>query len=516
MPATGYCRVAMASLLLLCGGCLSSRQTNVNNSLVAKPASESSGETKQHNVAPLSKSDVPSGTGTTDPKESSVPSLSWRERDLRKSEGLKTRFDSSSPDIRHAGAASRSTGSDSKSKEEAIENRKVTEMALDLAGKIKEVRAIKLCRITKDDEWWITLYQDIGHSYDLKQYVWNRYKDKPVPFLVERRIPKDILSQHVEDSGSDKTCKVLEADLRPRHLPETETVRATPEKTEAMPDEHRNSMQKQSATKAAKTLEKQPVVQATQSRRTDVVVASAQREAASRTVARPQMSRMDQDEPDDLMNDSNSVKDIPKKGSNAPIRKASSSLGPEAMKRPRSSDDNDSKHPESSRSRPTCFVFVYGSSMNHSELMDWLKAKGHDPSLIGDAVPAKLKGYDFVWNYFSPSRGGGAVNIEPKANSTIWGLLLEIEDPLLKAFDKKEGHPVDYSREETRMPVTRLEDGQTHFAWVYFARPNRSMRRDIWPTPEYKEKVIDAALFWGLPRDYVDKIRNWPVRSRNE
>ena len=55
----------------------------------------------------------------------------------------------------------------------------------------------------------------------------------------------------------------------------------------------------------------------------------------------------------------------------------------------------------------TDFTFAYGSNMNRSELRSWLEANGYDSSLIVDASPATLEGYDFVWNYYSQARSGG-------------------------------------------------------------------------------------------------------------
>jgi len=162
--------------------------------------------------------------------------------------------------------------------------------------------------------------------------------------------------------------------------------------------------------------------------------------------------------------------------------------------------------------RSTYSVFVYGTQMNHPDFLAWLDAHGYDSAMVRDANPASLDGYDFVWNYYSASRDSGAVNLEPKKNSKIWGLLIECDDPLLKAFDRREGHPRAYDRGENRVPVTRLEDGKTVFAWVYRAHPNQAGRRDVWPTKAYKAKVVEAATFWGFPRAYVDKIRAWPTK----
>jgi gamma-glutamylcyclotransferase (GGCT)/AIG2-like uncharacterized protein YtfP len=150
--------------------------------------------------------------------------------------------------------------------------------------------------------------------------------------------------------------------------------------------------------------------------------------------------------------------------------------------------------------------------MNHTDFLAWLEANGYDSSMVVDVTPGVLSGYGLVWNFYSASRGGGAVNVEPRKDSKIWGLLLKIEDPLLHAIDQREGHPDVYSRGEHRVAVKRAADGKTVFAWLYRAEPNRGQRRDVWPTAGYKKKILEAALFWNFPQDYVRQIRAWKTR----
>jgi gamma-glutamylcyclotransferase (GGCT)/AIG2-like uncharacterized protein YtfP len=160
----------------------------------------------------------------------------------------------------------------------------------------------------------------------------------------------------------------------------------------------------------------------------------------------------------------------------------------------------------------TDFIFAYGSNMNRSELRSWLEANGYDSSLIGNVSNASLDGYDFVWNYYSQGKRGGTANLEHKEGSTIWGVLIELDESLLKAFDRLEGHPYFYSRGEKRVSVHRQEDGKTVAAWLYLAKPNKGGRRDVRPTREYKKIVLDAALFWELPAAHIEKIKNWETQ----
>lgn len=157
-------------------------------------------------------------------------------------------------------------------------------------------------------------------------------------------------------------------------------------------------------------------------------------------------------------------------------------------------------------------VFAYGSNMNRSDLRSWLESNGHDSSLVLDCSPARLEGFDFVWNYFSQGRGGGTANLERKEGSTIWGILIQIDAHLLPAFDRKEGHPFFYSRGERPVPVTKVSDGKTLPAWVYIACANKGGRRDVWPSREYKRIVLEAAIFWKFPQEYIARIEAWTTQ----
>ncbi|MBM3300024.1 MAG: gamma-glutamylcyclotransferase [Deltaproteobacteria bacterium] len=160
----------------------------------------------------------------------------------------------------------------------------------------------------------------------------------------------------------------------------------------------------------------------------------------------------------------------------------------------------------------TDFIFSYGSDMNRSELRSWLEGAGHYSSLIVETTPAVLEGYDFVWNYYSRGKGGGTANLQRKEGSTIWGVLIELDESLLKAFDRKEGHPYFYSRGSEKVEVTRVRDGVKVLAWLYLANPNKSASLDMRPTRQYKNSILNAAKFWEFPEEYVEKIRSWDAQ----
>ena len=73
------------------------------------------------------------------------------------------------------------------------EDQQVKAAARDLAKNMGGIQKIKVCYVEKDDEWWATLYEDIGTVIDVKQFVWNRESEKFDPFLILKRISKSKL-----------------------------------------------------------------------------------------------------------------------------------------------------------------------------------------------------------------------------------------------------------------------------------------------------------------------------------
>lgn len=158
------------------------------------------------------------------------------------------------------------------------------------------------------------------------------------------------------------------------------------------------------------------------------------------------------------------------------------------------------------------FTFAYGHNMHLENLKRWLEKYGYDSRKILGFKVAFLEGYDLVWNFHACSGRGGAANIEPREGSRVWGVLIEFEEDLLRAFDHKENHPTAYSRGKERIPVFTI-DGRRVPAWVYIARPNYGGRRDVWPTRAYKELLVSAAQEHGLPRVYVARLREVPEKK---
>ena len=138
------------------------------------------------------------------------------------------------------------------------------------------------------------------------------------------------------------------------------------------------------------------------------------------------------------------------------------------------------------------YFFAYGARMS----ADHMHRDMPGASAIG---PARLDGYRLVFNVASRSWGGGAANAVPSIGGHLWGLLWEIGDGDLEAFnsfrgDERMQHVLDVQVEGPDGPVTART----------FAVD--SPERFVAPTDRYVAMLRAAARAQGLPEDALQDI----------
>ncbi len=150
-----------------------------------------------------------------------------------------------------------------------------------------------------------------------------------------------------------------------------------------------------------------------------------------------------------------------------------------------------------------CWVFAYGSNMDLDDLARWLRERGHPERAPLELSAAVLEGHRLVWNYRSPSRKGGAANVEVHAASSLPGVCLRVEPALLRALDEKEGHPQRYARAlcRARLPGDRYVD-----AWLYTVTDAWRLDEPCWPRRAYLDVVVRGAKAHGLPAWHLEAL----------
>jgi hypothetical protein len=107
-------------------------------------------------------------------------------------------------------------GKKAKSSENKIsEADEVKQAAMNIAKNIDTIKKIQICHVENEDEWWVTLFDDIGPVIDLKQYFWDRDSETLRPFLIQKRISKSRFESQLTSTSPDRTCEVMDPPPKP-------------------------------------------------------------------------------------------------------------------------------------------------------------------------------------------------------------------------------------------------------------------------------------------------------------
>ena len=144
--------------------------------------------------------------------------------------------------------------------------------------------------------------------------------------------------------------------------------------------------------------------------------------------------------------------------------------------------------------------FAYGSNMNWDDLDKWCVKKGYDPidptSITETGV---VKGYRLVFNHYSNSRGGGALNIVKSPADEVCGVLFTLGEEDFKKIKEKEGlaykpHPINVIWADDRVIGAK----------TFKAKDSREL---FPPTDKYLEIVLAGAEHFNLGEKCLEQIK---------
>jgi gamma-glutamylcyclotransferase (GGCT)/AIG2-like uncharacterized protein YtfP len=141
------------------------------------------------------------------------------------------------------------------------------------------------------------------------------------------------------------------------------------------------------------------------------------------------------------------------------------------------------------------YYFAYGSNLNEADLTHWCKKKGCTYPLGEKFANAYLPDTELVFNYASPEREGGVLNIRHRLGQATPGVLFNVPSGDYSALDKKEGAPRIYKQIEV---TTLTEDGWAHEAIAYQVDYTLTEGGFISPDFDYLHVVKDGLAFHGI------------------
>lgn len=148
----------------------------------------------------------------------------------------------------------------------------------------------------------------------------------------------------------------------------------------------------------------------------------------------------------------------------------------------------------------TRLYFGYGSNLNTDDLRGWLRRGGFDPDCLRPVGRAVLADHALCFDYFSCTRGGGALDVQPWRGGVVEGMLFRCTSEGWRALDRKEGAGGGFYE---RLPVAVTDErGQRVEAVTYRACEERRQEH-VAPTPDYLRLVLEGRRQHGLPEEPV-------------
>ncbi len=144
--------------------------------------------------------------------------------------------------------------------------------------------------------------------------------------------------------------------------------------------------------------------------------------------------------------------------------------------------------------------FAYGSNLN------WEQIRRRCPS-AGFVDLALLPDHRLAFNRYCGSYRGGVADVVPESGAQVWGVIYALAAEDLLALDNYEGYRPGrkrnaYVRQEAI--VWRQGDPtRPEKVFLYRAVPQQEF---IAPSRRYKKIIQQGAVYWGLPRSYLDAV----------
>ncbi len=133
--------------------------------------------------------------------------------------------------------------------------------------------------------------------------------------------------------------------------------------------------------------------------------------------------------------------------------------------------------------------------------MDSTQMRARCPQSDLDWFIAEAIGWDLCFPRMSARRKGGVGSIVKSADTSVWGVVFAVSEEDLVRLDSFEGVPQSYTRDGLEVTT---QNGTAREVWSYFAV---SQGREFAPHSEYLALYLSGAQHFGLPPNYIEKLR---------
>ena len=147
--------------------------------------------------------------------------------------------------------------------------------------------------------------------------------------------------------------------------------------------------------------------------------------------------------------------------------------------------------------------FAYGSNMDLNQIVERCpSAKFHHPAVA--------RGFRLAFTRFSEKRQCGVADLIADASEEVWGAVFKIAGLDIPRLDRGEGvflTPPAYRR----MPIKVFPPGGHELRDAFTYEVVAEAARHLKPNVAYVGLIVGGAVRWGLPEQYIEKLRKIEV-----
>ena len=122
-----------------------------------------------------------------------------------------------------------------------------------------------------------------------------------------------------------------------------------------------------------------------------------------------------------------------------------------------------------------------------------------------DARCAHLRNFAIKFDLAVSTGNRGVANIVSDPTCEVWGVVYQISRAQIRRVDRSEGVHRGLYR---RIPVVITDDANEIAAFSYASTRGR---QDRLPSARYLGLIVNGAIYHGLPQEWINKLRAWPL-----
>jgi cation transport regulator ChaC len=153
-------------------------------------------------------------------------------------------------------------------------------------------------------------------------------------------------------------------------------------------------------------------------------------------------------------------------------------------------------------------LFGYGSLIS--------RESRHRTATTGDSMPVRIRGLQRAWNIIAPEMKMAGVGVTLDESASCNGVLMEIDESELAAFDRRELESTNYSYQRLQIPTGKItgltaEISDLAQVWAYIVKKTSTPTSEFPIVQSYVDVILTGCLEIGeeFAIEFIRSTAGW-------